>query len=108
MTQLKIYTTPGNPGLGRVFPNSNFSQEELEQREADRQALMKRCELIFAQVQPNLINDYYDWFMAIEPESGDYFIDQDETVAEAKAHEKYPNAECVLFCINETGACYRV
>jgi hypothetical protein len=43
--------------------------------------------------------------MMIEPESGDYFIDTDETVAEQKARQKYPNGMLGTFRLNETGAC---
>ena len=94
--------------LNRGLPNLNYSPEELAQRKAEREALMQRCYEIFNRMQPELIKDYYDWYMVIEPESGDYFIDEDEKVASQKAHEKYPDRRCVIFCINETGACYRV
>ena len=94
--------------LGRVFPELNYTPEELAQREAERQALMKRCDEIFEAAKPQLIEDYYDWFMVIEPDSGDYFIDPDDTVAEQKADAKYPNTLCVVYRINETGACHRV
>lgn len=94
--------------LNRGLPNLNYSPEELAQRKAEREALMQRCYEIFNRVQPELIKDYYNWYMAIEPESGDYFIDEDEKVAAQKAHEKYPDVRCVIFGINETGAGYRV
>jgi hypothetical protein len=104
----KISETHRTPRRGRVFPELSYSPEELAQRKAEREALMQRCYDIFNRVQPELIKDYYDWYMAIEPESGDYFIDEDEKVAAQKAHEKYPDTRCVILCINETGACYRV
>ena len=93
--------------LGRLFPERQRSPEELAQRKAEMQALMKRCDEIFEAAKPKLIDNYYDWFMVIEPESGDYFIDKDDNVAEQKADEKYPDARCVVYCINETGACYQ-
>ena len=43
--------------------------------------------------------------MVVEPQSGDYFLDKDEKLACEKADEKHPDAECLIFCINETGAC---
>lgn len=96
------------PRLGRVFPDSNYTPKELARLEAERDALFQRCYQIFQQVQPKLLKDYYDWFMVIEPKSGDYFIDEEESVAQQKAHQKYPDRQCVIFCINETGACSRV
>jgi hypothetical protein len=32
-----------------------------------------------------LIRDYYNWFILIEPNSGDYFIDADEDTALSSA-----------------------
>ncbi len=104
----KISENHQKPRLGRVFPELNYTPEELAQREAERQALMKRCDEIFEAAKPQLIDDYYDWFMVIEPESGDYFIDPDDKVAIQKADAKYPNTLCMVYRINETGACYRV
>jgi len=94
--------------LGRVFPERQRSPEELAQRKAEMQALMKRCDEIFEAAKPKLIDDYYDWFMVIEPESGDYFIDKDDKVAIQKAREKHQDTWCAVYGINETGACCRV
>ncbi|MFS0513811.1 hypothetical protein ACEYW6_03685 [Nostoc sp. UIC 10607] len=41
--------------------------------------------------------------MAVEPESGDYFIDTDELAAINKTHQHHPNAPVFIFRINETG-----
>lgn len=46
--------------------------------------------------------------MVIEPNSDDYFIDVDDSIAEKKAREKYPTGWLVTFRINETGACGRI
>lgn len=105
---IKISETDRQARRGRVFPDLNYSPEEIARIEAEMQDLIKRCDQIFQEAKPKLINDYYDWFMVIEPESGDYFIDKDDKVAEQKADEKYPDARCVVYCINETGACSRV
>ena len=107
MIQLADSETHFNPRLGQVFPGRQPTPEEIEKNEAEMQALMKRCDEIFEAAKPKLIDDYYDWFMVIEPESGDYFIDKDDEVAIQKADEKYPDAQCVVYCINETGACYQ-
>ncbi|HIK10113.1 MAG TPA: hypothetical protein IGS52_07580 [Oscillatoriaceae cyanobacterium M33_DOE_052] len=104
----KISENHQKPRLGGVFPELNYTPEELARLEAERDALFQRCNAIFRAVQPELINDHYDWFMVIEPESGDYFIDKDEDVAKQKADAKYPNCRGVIFCINETGACEKI
>ncbi|BDA70385.1 unknown protein [Calothrix sp. PCC 7716] len=93
---------------GRVFPDRQLSKEELEQRKAEKEAFSQRCRLIFDRVKPELINDHYDWFIVIEPDSGDYFIDPDENIARAKAGDKHPGKLRLIMRINETGTCGRI
>ncbi|MCL1470807.1 hypothetical protein [Argonema antarcticum] len=99
-------TTPKRPRRrGRLFPEYTIPPEELARREAEKQARCQRSRLVFEQVCPQLINDHYNWFIIIEPTSGDYFIDPDEEVANQKARQKYSSGWLVTFRINETGAC---
>lgn len=105
MTQISARQTARQD---RRFAQRQLSPEEKAQQEIELKEIERRSQEIFERIKPELIKDYYDWFMAIEPDSGDYFIDEDEDVALQKAREKYPNAWCAIFCINETGACCRV
>ena len=93
---------------GRVFPERQLSPEEKARRKAESEAFAQRCRAIFDRVAAELMKDHYDWFIVIEPDSGDYFIDPDETVAKQKAHEKYPDAMCLIKRLNETGCCGRI
>ena len=95
------------PG-GRLFPDRKLSEEEIERRHAEFLELSRRCHLVFDKVQPQLIEDHYDWYIVIEPDSGDYFIDKEADLASNKAHEKYPDKKCLVMRINETGACGRI
>ncbi|HBL12418.1 MAG TPA: hypothetical protein DD379_13610 [Cyanobacteria bacterium UBA11162] len=90
---------------GRVFPDYNLSPEELAQRQAEIDSFGLRCKLIWLRVCPDLIKEHYNWFMVIEPESGDYFIDSQQLVAYQKARQKYPKGKIGTFRLNETGAC---
>lgn len=93
---------------GRVFPERTLPSEELARRKAEREALYQRYRAIFERVRPDLIEKYYAWYIAIELESGDYFIDADKEVAHKKAFQKYPNARHCVFCLNETGTTGRI
>lgn len=93
---------------GRVFPERQLSPEEKAKRRAESEAFAQRCRVIFERVKPELIKDHYDWFIVIEPESGDYFIDADEMVALQKTREKHPEAMCLIKRLNETGCCGRI
>lgn len=89
---------------GRVFPEITISPEELAKRKAEKDAFHQRCRAIFERVRPEFIDKHYGWYIAVEPNSGDYFIDADNMQAHKKAREKYPNADHCVFCLNETGA----
>lgn len=93
---------------GRLLPHLTLTPEELAQRKAERQARFQRCKAIFDKVAPQLRENHYDWYMAIEPHSGDYFIDADKDMARQKARQKYPELITCMFCLNETGACGRI
>lgn len=93
---------------GRIFPEFTIPPEELARREAEKNARVKRYREVFAQVSPELIKDHYNWFIIIEPNSGDYFIAQDEEVAMQKARQKYPSGMVCIMRLNETGTCGRI
>ena len=90
---------------GRIFPEHTIPPEELARRQAELEVRYQRCRAVFERVRNELIADHYNWFMIIEPNSDDYFIDPDEDVAEQKARQQYPSGWLVTFRVNETGAC---
>ncbi|MBD2139050.1 hypothetical protein H6F32_16055 [Anabaena sp. FACHB-1237] len=89
---------------GRIFPELTLSPEELAKRKAENEAEYKRYRAIFERVRPELIQEHYGWYIAIELNSGDYVIDQDVDIAHKKALEKFPNADHCVFRLNESGA----
>jgi hypothetical protein len=93
---------------GRIFPEFTIPQEELAKREAEKNSRGQKARVVFDQVCPQLIDEHYNWFIVIEPNSGDYFIDSDENMADKKARQKYPTGWLVTFRLNETGACGRI
>lgn len=90
---------------GRLFPEFTLPPEELARRKAEKDARCQRYREIFLLVSPELIGNHYDWFIVIEPNSGDYFIDPDEEVAVQKARQKYPTGMVGIMRLNETGTC---
>ena len=90
---------------GRLHPERTMSQEEINQWHAERAVFRQRCKVIFDRVQPELVKTHYNWYIAVEPDSGDYFIDKDQIIVAKTAHQKYPNARLHVFIINETGVC---
>ena len=70
---------------GRIFPEYTIPPEELARLEASDEVFYQRCRLIFDRVYPELAAEHYDWFIIIEPDSGDYFIDPKKDLAFKKA-----------------------
>jgi hypothetical protein len=93
---------------GRIFPNHNWSPERIARHRAEQAAFGQQCRAVFERLQPGLIENHYNWFMVIEPESGNYFIDADENIAAQKARQNCPNKKLLTFRINETGACGKI
>ncbi|MCC5602105.1 hypothetical protein [Nostoc favosum] len=89
---------------GRIFPHIQWTEEHKAQKRAEDENFHQRCQLIFDRVKPEVIETHYNWYMVVEPESGDYFIDQDEEVAMKVARQKHPGTvPLFLFRINDTG-----
>lgn len=105
MTQLSSNRTLRR---GRVFPEIQLSPEDKARRKAEWEEFNQRCQAIFERLQPELIIEHYNWFMFIEPDSGNYFIAQDEMVVRQEAHKQYPEKTCLILRINETGVCGKI
>jgi hypothetical protein len=89
-----------------IFPQQpRFSSAEISQLQAENKLFADRCREVFQRVAPDLIEEHYDWYIIVEPESGDYFIDPDEIVAFHKAQEKHNTSMLYAMRLNETGSC---
>lgn len=93
---------------GRIFPEIQWTEEEKARHKARREAFYRRCWAIFELLKPDILDKYSGWYIAIEPDSGDYFIDQNKEIASQKAREKHPSTIHHLFGINETGVSGRI
>jgi hypothetical protein len=88
---------------GRIFPEIQWTEEKIAQWEAKQEAFYQRCKPIFDRVKSQYIETHYNWYMTVEPESGDYFIDKDEMTAIKMSRQQHPDAPVFIFRINETG-----
>lgn len=96
------------PRRGRVFPERQLSAEEKARRMAEDEEFYQRCRVIFDRVRPELIKEHYDWFIVIEPDSGDYIVDQNEINARQKARDRFGQTMRLMMRINQTGACGKI
>ncbi|NET12283.1 MAG: hypothetical protein F6K08_05175 [Okeania sp. SIO1H6] len=103
-------TTPRKVPRDRPYSRDRhpLSPEERARRKAEKEAFARRCREIFGRVYPDLVKEHYDWFIHIEPDSGDYFIDVDENVSFQKARQQHPTSDLMAMRLNETGTCGRI
>lgn len=87
----------------RIFPNVNWTEAEKQQRNAEQQARWERCYPVFEKLRSELIQNHYNWYLTIEPETGEYFLDCNSIANLKKARKKYPHSIFCTFGINETG-----
>ncbi|MDD1469736.1 hypothetical protein MEO43_31935 [Dolichospermum sp. ST_sed5] len=76
---------------GRIFPELTISPEELARRAAEDEIFYQRCQAIFDRVRSEYMESHYGWYIAIEPDSGEYFLDQDNIQAQKIAAPHYQN-----------------
>ncbi|MEC4815732.1 MAG: hypothetical protein SAK29_21015 [Scytonema sp. PMC 1069.18] len=88
---------------GRIFPEIQWTEEQFAQWKAKQDEFYQRCKPIFERIKPELIKTHYNWYIAVEPESGEYFIDKDEMAAIKMSRQKHPKSPVFIFKINETG-----
>ncbi|WP_243147640.1 hypothetical protein [Scytonema sp. UIC 10036] len=92
----------------RRFPEYSIPLEELAKRESEKQPRCQKARQLFDKVSSQLLVDYYNWFIIIEPNTGDYFIDPNEEVAAQKARQKYPTSLTVqLYLTKMKSAVYK-
>lgn len=92
---------------GRILAEDTISPEELARRKAERTQLGLRCREIFERLRPQLIDEYYNHFIAIEPDSEEYLIDPKLQGLIQKIRDSYGDKDIKMtaFRLNETGTC---
>jgi hypothetical protein len=90
------------------YKKSPLSPEEKARQKAESQDLWRRCRPIFEGVRENLIKTHYNWYIAINPNSGEYFLEEDELSVIQKLLENPPKEEVLIGRLNETGTCGQI
>ncbi len=92
---------------GRILKKNTIPPEELARRKAERTQLGLRCRAIFERIRPQLIDEYYNYFIAIEPDSEEYLIAPQLQELIAKIRDIYGDQDIKMtaFRLNENGTC---
>lgn len=91
-------------------PPSTLTQQEIAQRKATRDELGARCREIFERIRPELLEQHYNWFIAIEPDSENYLIAPTLSGLLQKVRHQYAEqgVKLTTFRLNETGTCGKI
>lgn len=100
---------------GRIFPEHHSTPEAIAKRQASyalarsqRQELGQRCRQIFEQIRPELMPTHYNWFIAIDAETGNYLLDAQFEGLMQKVKNYYPangTVRLTAFRLNKKGYC---
>lgn len=94
----------------RLLSRYSISPEELAKRKAKRVENGHRCRIRFEELKPHLIQQYYNWFIAINPNNKDYLIDKkiEDLIKQIEENFIEENAQFTIFQLNETGTCGKI
>ncbi len=93
-----------------ILENKPISAQEARcQKYSDE--LAARCRVIFERVRPSLIENHYNWYIAIDPDTEEYIIDPTfdgiiKKVTEAYGYGNDP--KLTMYKLNDTGYCGRI
>ncbi|MEC4884943.1 MAG: hypothetical protein SAL70_27025 [Scytonema sp. PMC 1070.18] len=82
---------------------------EVVQREREKQrALHEQCRPVFERLRPTLRETYPKWFIAIDPDNGEYLLDPTlRGITHQISQTKSRNIR-MIFRLNDTGTCGRL
>ncbi len=96
------------PFRTRLFPERVLPPEEIAKRKAAKAAFGAQCRAVFEKLRPQLIKQYYNWFIAVDPENEKYLIDPSLEGLVKKIRAHYPQdgtVKLTTYRLNETGVC---
>lgn len=65
---------------------------------------IKRSRLIYDKLCPELSRDYLGWYIAVEPDSGEVFLNANKALAQQQARQKHPERLICTFKVTAAGA----
>ncbi|NJO63284.1 MAG: hypothetical protein HC836_35235 [Richelia sp. RM2_1_2] len=104
MTQLS------HPRRTRILSPTKIASSEQNHHQQENEALAIQCRDIFEKLRPQLIETYYNWHIAIDPNTEEYLIDPRLKGITQKIRDTYGYSNQVkltIFRLNDTGSCGR-
>ncbi len=105
MTQLS------QPRRTRILSPSKIYPPKKNHHQKENEALAIQCRNIFEKLRPQLIETYYNWHIAIDPNTEEYIIDPTLKGITQKIRDTYGytnEVKATIFRLNDTGVCGRI
>jgi len=95
----------------RILLPKPMPKEEKARRQQLRSELAARCRVVFEHLRPSLIETYYNWYIAIDPDTEQHLIDPTfngitKKIIEAYGYSNEP--KLTIFRLNDLGYCGRI
>jgi hypothetical protein len=87
------------------YRTPSISPEEKAKQKAESEIRWQRCRPIFERVRDELIATHYNWYIVIDPDSGEYFLEKDQLTIVQKMLANPPQKQLSIRRLNETGVC---
>jgi hypothetical protein len=104
-------TMTQTPQQRRTHLESSSSTANKQIERVQRDDLARKCQIVFDRVRPQLIDNHYNWHIAIDADTEQYLIDPTLMGITAQIKEIYREESTVkltIFRLNETGTCGRL
>ena len=103
MTQLS------QPRRTRIVPPSPADPEVVQREREKQRALRERCRPVFERLRPTLREIHPNWFIAIDPDNGEYLLDPTlRGITQQISQANSGNTIRMIFRLNDTGTCGRL
>lgn len=91
----------------RNFGRHLSSQTEIKQ-DSESEIRYQKALIIFNQLYPQLINRCFNWYLAINSDTNEYFLEQEYLKLFERLRQQPQKGKMVIFRVNETGICGRI
>jgi hypothetical protein len=100
---LKASSLPRSTKPGRLFEVNPLSEGELKQRQQQASHRLDKAWLILQRIKPHLRKHYCNWYIAIDPDTGVYFLDPTYTRVCLRSHIYFPKTILCIYQLNQSG-----
>lgn len=78
------------------------SVESLNQHKLHQKQRLEKTAQILQKIKPRLLSAYFNWYIAIEPETGVYFLDPDYTGIFFRSKIYFPKSKLSIYQLNQS------